>query len=307
MTKADLSHRLGYRIEGGPAIEVEGVCRFDESSIACWDGEGKKDGELTKRVESGLTMSPGSNNLQIRYGMKNRILVVRTTSPTFTIGRGDRRSLNLTTVGSDPRYGVGGYVQLPEQTPNWTPGATQIRYEARLFAVDKSTRETQMRLMMSEPLPKEAELKLAVNSRATLNGCTFRVLSIAPADANRMMFGQTKAWTVKIEQTGQPSRPANYYPRTDMLYVDKFGKLVDQGTYLDWQQKRMATIQATPGSFPPSEERYRPVVLSVMGSSGGPNLQEITINADPKSLGKIRMAGNYTRTIDVTGIPLDPR
>ena len=214
--KAEETHRLGYRIEGGAAMEVEGVCRFDESSVACWDAGGKPDQAITDRVKAGLDRGPDTSNLQIRYGMKNRILVVRQTTPALVNGQGDRRSLNLMEVGPDPRYGSGGYVQLPEERVQWNPKVPSVRREARLFSVDRDARETRMRVMVSEPMPERAELKLSKGASATLNGVTWRVVSTTPAPERSPSFGMAtgKMWTVKVALSGRPQASGESLPAT---------------------------------------------------------------------------------------------
>lgn len=313
MPKADETKRLGYKTPGGTALEVEGVCRFDESSIACWDADGHSAEDVRQLIESSLTKQPEYGNLQIRYGMKNRIVVIRQTSVPVVNGVGERRNLSVMTVGSDPRFGS-GYVNLQEASTPWKPGEPQVRHEARLFAADKQARETQMRVMMSEPMTREVDLPLQVGGKASLNGCTFRVMSIgnAPPDSAGWVGGSPNArvWSVKLAESGKPDRPASFFPHVKTpTYVDKAGKLVDQNTFMEWQRKRMEAYR-TPGphEYRPEDEPYRMVNVNMRRTvrmSGEET--EIVMNVDPKLLGKITMGGSYMRTIDITGIPLDPK
>ncbi len=303
--KADETHRLGYRIEGSGAVEVEGVCRFDESEIACWDGAGKPNEELADRIRQGLSGQEAYSNLSIRFGRKNRIVVVRQEQEQ-TSSPGPRRSINLQAVGTDSSSG--SYINLPPESSTFEQGKPYVSRNARLVAEEKGARETKMRLMVSEPMPESPVLQLRKGATAELGGVRFTVESIQKGNAMRGGFfgGDTKdVWTVRLARSGKTARPAMFGPTIDtMRYVGPKGELVGNEVFQAWQRKQMEAAQKK-GNWDMSRSPYRSIQIGT--SMESPGKMEFVVNADPSKVGSIRIYGAYQRIVDVTGIPLDPQ
>ncbi len=303
MPKADETRRLGYRVEGSGALELEGVCRFSESEVACWDSTGKDLPGLKAQIENALNQpNGGSDGLTVRFGRKNRIVVVRREQAVF---RGEpMTSLNLQSIGTDPRQGS-GYLNLQSETPNFDSNKPIVGHEARIQAFDKDAKETQMRVMVSEPIPGSPEIALRKGASVSFAGCRFTVAAVEKGSARTgPMFnsGKGEGWTVRLAQAGSPSRPASFSVQNDRpLYRDAKGALVAPETYRKWTQEAQRK-----GVWDFSKSPFQPVHVSGYGI-GRDGMLTIVLNTNPKLVKTARLNGSFMRTVDLTGVPLDPR
>lgn len=66
--------KAGRQTSDPQKVEMLGVCSYDSSRLSCWTPSGRRDGELTRRIDRALR-SRSEYSFQYRYGMKNRLLI----------------------------------------------------------------------------------------------------------------------------------------------------------------------------------------------------------------------------------------
>ncbi|HLP00270.1 MAG TPA: hypothetical protein VK171_16855 [Fimbriimonas sp.] len=94
-------------------IEVEGVCKLTEDEAICWKPNGDSNDELAKELTSAIESNTNSysNGFQFKFKKKNRILVLKTTTPPRKPGQeGGSYGGNL----------VHNYASGPDFMEGWT-------------------------------------------------------------------------------------------------------------------------------------------------------------------------------------------
>ena len=312
ITKGDKPRRLGYRTEGGNAIEVAGVCRFSESEVVCWDAQGRTSDLIAANVRSALTDKDRLGRTVVEFGRKNRIVVVRNEQPPFGDRTDQEQTLRIDDYGTPGReHGSGNIVDLRVGDSTPVPGKPFVTYSAFAVAEDEGTRETGMRIAVSKPMPTTVDLSLKKGASVLYGGCRFTVTDVGKRDPSKGGFfggSPDEVWTVRVRRSGEPSQASMFSIGNASVatYVDASGKVVGDGPYQAYWKARSDEYRKTGKHFDVSEFPFKRILLTGFAFPKQTEF-EVTTNVDPRRIGKVRLLGTTVRAVEVTGIPLDPK
>lgn len=287
-------------------IVVEAVCSLTESEVSCWDMDGKRNTAAEGLIKEAIARDmeePYRQGVQIRLGFKNRLLLVKTTRK-MSMG-GPSSYAYIQGAGSNP-MGYSGYgLNLRTESPR-TMGGEDVRYETRMIAEKPTVNETRIRLNQTSHDPNTVEIPAKVGATVELAGYKVKIESIrvGAAQPGRPSEPGRKVWTVEISQTGSPAKKAmlNFMPMGDknqmLSIVDKEGNPVPMDQYHNRLRDAGRNGQRPRDFF----------IGSAMGGMmrTGENSQ-LTLYVNPAKIPAFRVQAHYSRIIDITGIPMDPR
>lgn len=292
-------------------VEIDAICSYAEG-IRCWNMQGAKNDEAEAKINQAIAKSAengysGGTQATIRLGMKNRMVVIKTTDYRGNRdGSQPRTYVHVQGGGSSPNYSGHANINL-EQPRNNFDSPEHFRYEVRLLSEKQEASSTSLRLAQTEQLSDFGTIELKVGSKAQFAGYSLTVASIKPGSPREMYGGGQgqKTWTVVIKHSGTPSREANLHfsvvgdDGNPIQFVNAAGDPVSQAKYQEHMQKMMNS--QNPGS------RAMPFRNAQGGSMRQGNETQVMLQMNPAKIKSLRIQGNFNRIIDVTGIPMDPK
>lgn len=292
-------------------VEIDAICSYTEG-IRCWNMQGVRNEDAEAKINQAIAKNAeneygGGSQATIRLGMKNRMVVIKSTDI-----RGDRdHNVPRTHVyvqggGASPNFSGHANIHL-EQPSHSFENRESIRYEVRLLSERLGASTTSVRLTQSEQVPEFGTISLKPGSKAEFAGYSLGVSSIKPGSPQGMYAGERgqKSWTVSIKQTGSPSKPANLYFNIvsedghPIQFVDTSGNPISQAEY----QKHMQTMMATQSNTP----RQRPFISAQGGAMKVGSETQVILHVNPAKIKSLRIQANYSRIVDITGIPMDSK
>jgi len=310
---------------GNSSIEVDGVCKVTEDTVACWKADGSKNKDLEERIEKSVsdTTHGFGGRFTVAYKKKNRVIVFKNTS---AYGGSGGASIYISSVGENP-YGGGDFGGFNLQTDSAPGQPVNTRYECRSVAAEPGAKTTKARLQSTEIVVSGLLVQNKKGASVSHESAKVTVESTAKGNALRgpmpgpmsggmggPMGGQPQnVWTVTFKVSGASpelhfSCGAADSQGRPIQWVDKSGKPVSQEEFSKWSQEnnRIQSEAARAGKrLPPPQQKYF-MAQGGYSSSSGSQLTMIT-QIDPKYISKFIVGATKTKTIDLTKIPLDPR
>lgn len=166
-------------------IEIEGVCKLTEDDAVCWKPNGDSNEELAKELTAAIESRANSysNGFQFKFKKKNRILVLKTTTPPMKPGQ------------EGGSYGGGlmhQYSSGPEFAEGWTnnysifhgsssTGFDQTRVERSVLtgAFNRETKTFPLRYEITKFERTPASSIVAKKGVFEVAGNTYEIVSMA--------------------------------------------------------------------------------------------------------------------------------
>ena len=284
------AQQVGYILEGPDTgrVEVAGVCDVTADTVRCWTPTGEAAPEVAERVKAYYLVN--SNNLNLRFGMKNRHLVVYTDN-----AGGNRWSSNFSVDGVD-YLNMGGSLSQGPRTISWYT-----------FAVPNDRKTVIPKDTLTRMMSPSISLKLEPGSEAKDEHGTFRVVKVAPGmRANRGGYypwggvdgvAKAKAWTITIAGPSALPLASTYtftYPKGGAFqYVNLSGVPVivkpQEMSEVYRQGSKIRPISIGPDQFF-SEGRF-----------------DLITNVDPARVSRLLISFQESKVVTFPEVVLDPR
>lgn len=166
-------------------VQIEGVCRYDEHRMDCWDPRGKSVPAVVGKVRQLL----GSAGTPVVPGRVNRLLAVRLPQVSFL------------------------HTFWPSHDGKALPPLAFIGKE-QVWAVDAEPHATQISISILERVsfPKALTLPLRKGATGTFAGRRFQVREIQPWNGKVdevQIASSTQGWQVTIDVAGKPDPHLN--------------------------------------------------------------------------------------------------
>ncbi len=290
-------------------IEIDAICSYADS-IRCWDVNGNRNSNAEEKINQAISRSAdqgyGSNQVSMRLGSKNRLLIIKNTRQQ-RMQHNMGEMMSYVHVQSAGFSSVMNHASLQLDQPQFDhQSTTHTNYEIRTVAESSSAKTTTLRLSRTDVAPESKEILLKKGEKTTVAGITVEIVSIKEGypPHQRRISDQAKVWTVTFKHSNSASpNQANFNPiplgqdGKPVQMVDENGNPISN----EEMQKRMSQ------EHKPDSPR-RSMLRSAQGGTvnDGKNLF-LTLFADPKKLKGLQIRVSYTKNIDITGIPLDPR
>lgn len=295
--KADVTVK-GMYTSGEMKAEVYGVAKISEEGIVCWTPDGKRSKDLEDRLTTGLLSFPRGVTIPFMYGKKNRIVIVLLEHPRKSAASKPQARLGVFSIGSDLTLPVAP-LGIRLSSPPRKATAPPQEYEFRAVAVDKSVTTTTLRLTQTEPLPEVKEIDCKEGATASIGGQIYKISRILKGVRSMYFMGlDTKrpAWTVVFDRSGTKGGLVT----TSISAKDQEGRtisMVDKDGVPSFRHDNSYPATSGPDYF-----------TEVMGPSRSEPRRVVTILfISPEKIGKLVLTGSRTKTIDITGIPLEPK
>lgn len=268
---------LRVDLEGIGEVSIAGVCQVNDASIRCWDSEGRDDTFLADVMRAHYMR----NEIQLRYGVKNRFVVVRRPKQSF-YGI-DRPSLSG--IGTTDGTGFSTNVEVPLTSVEWV--------SIRLLNEPSAT-EGEVKLTVNEPIGTPAVIALGAGASYSAGGAsvTLGTPMVAPKSSMPMwgMMPNRPAWYVPFAQAGD--RVSFNFTLLDAsgkspIWVDERGRITNKvpearDGHMGWDPRGVAMTYHE-------------------------NQQVLQIFADPAQKLRLRVSATRQREVFLNGIPLDPK
>lgn len=331
--KADQTISGRYADGNGQTIEIEGVAKISENSIVCWDMQGNRSKALEEKVAASLKRQSDRNpdsgpSLNLRYGKKNRVIIIKTTRVMAQQSDGKPRGFSqVLSAGSTTRGGSYIYLDLQHDI-QFKPGEPYIQYDVRTVSEDLSKTTTTVRISEVQPTSEQPMFPCKVGSTFNFLGRTYKITNIAKGAKQSANSGgnwsginspKIPFWTITLSRSsGTESNENVVFSPVDakgqnLGFVDKGGNLVTVEEYQKRVREAIANrkksmqpgvaLMAQPGTeFYPAfsgSSGFRP--------DGSGETMSMQVFVNPAKIPLLKVHGSRTRYIDITGIPLDPK
>lgn len=289
-----------YEAAGGGKLEGLGVCSVSETTVDCWDMDGKPNPALVEQVRAHFLTQP-SDTLRLSYRKKNRLIAVRQSQRVSAYANPNLAATKI------------------EQTFSINSEGENIQFYR--CAADPKTKTVSIPFLVS--LPNEAPVSLRTEKGAEVVsggfGVQFRSFEGGPKLSTRGFgnswpgsnTGAGPSWYLNLTWS-QPATQNNEVQSllqglaleaTDekgeaLRWVDSSGKPVSE-TAVQAEFNRMSLS----GQYP-TNPKFRQVMLLYVGGTGK-DLRYQT-NVDPKFVKSIRMWKSRSVAVELSGFPLDP-
>lgn len=312
--KADVDSPLTYD-DGSNKVVVEGVCRVQEDEVSCWDANGSKAPDLSAKVKESITKSSSSYQptLAFRYGKKNRLIVWKVVRQTSSESA-SATSVNVISAGNSVESDLASYgIQLNYQGTNHSSMSGDFTtYGCKAVSEAGTEKSTRLRLGAFTRFEQMVTLDCKVGAKAQLAGFTVKVDSINPGSryATPRTTGE-KVWSIGLKVAGAPANMSTMIQALGedgkfLQYRDQDGKPVSAERFQKEMQEKMAAAHETggPRSYNLTESKFSWVMQSTMRDK---DIFYLQVGIDPKYISKLSVGGGTMKTIEITGIPLDPK
>lgn len=304
LPKPDEEVTGSYEGEGGK-IDLLGVCSITPDKAECWDGQGAMAPALSRTV-AGLCQSNTGNDMQFKFGRKNRVVVFRST---FQLNNGFSMS--------DGNYAQGVYWMSNSESP-----MSGIRVAT---AMDEKTTSLLATVNIA-PLQVELPFKLGEKTNSDLGPIEFGPAK--PADAptnpynNGMYYngmgpgGQSmpgKYWSVVLGMdTKENEYPQFSYVAFDkdhkqIRYVDLKGEPISGLTFLALGGNPNGQYNYPMASNGKPQPKPQCAMLSISQQASAVGAIKILMNVNPERVAYLQISKARQKRILFKDIPLDPK
>lgn len=304
ITTSEIKVGSEYTDELGKTHKILGVANISPDSVVCWDPSGAVSADLTKKVED-LLRSRMQQELQFRFGKKNRYIIIETDRNTSNVtwrAEGDDYLQNVYYSGSPAdKLSLFRLSKDPKATATalWATFTSQNANKA-MIAVEKGKKSEANGILMeySNSSVTDTPLTSRYSGQRIIGKCW------------KMIF---KAEPIKKEDSKSavtdPSFP--YYNMVAegadgkaILYVDMKGNPVSAETYLlDPDQEGRYDNSGMPIKTKP-HKYTRAAVTAGMTVSGA---MSIYTNINPSVIKNLTYTWNTSKTVKFDELPLDPK
>ena len=289
----------------GTTIEVAGACLITEDSVRCWDARGQTSAALRARVESALTDPRyGNQAIRIHYKAKNRLVVMKTTrAPNSGSGT------DVHVAGFGDFQGSAGFLMMPEDPQSFSPQAVHTQYQGHFVAASVGDKTTRARIVVTDHGPTQARLDAKAGATLSEGGVTVRIRTLRKAtevEKRTLVYANiaNPFWIVEVEvkqSSGRPARVILFPIGKDghpIQYVDGKGGPVDPA-------RQRAEMEEMVRKGEPIKSSFRSANMNAMGYSEGATT--FFLRVDPGFVDAFEWAIYQSKTVDITGILLDPK
>ena len=294
MGAPDETVQLRYVAANGSVVEIVGVCYVTEASVECWDGQGKPHLRLTEAIENSLKSGQYGSTVSLKYGKKNRFVVVRTMQP--------QGSSNLY-IDTNRRNGSSGSSFDLRSMVDDISSNIYLDYKVLRLYFDHDATETFVEFTENVNLNARISISFKEGEEFSVNGISYVIGK--PTKTQAPGFGRpATGWTASVGSHGKASRTFRYSGQAIgedgevIQYIDENGRPISREEHETRMRRAMPS-----GSPMPSygTAGYVSVNLSDDGRSGS-----IVTGVDPKYIKEVRITPTWVRRIRIEGIPLDP-
>ncbi|MFY9234741.1 MAG: hypothetical protein WAO58_09815 [Fimbriimonadaceae bacterium] len=276
-----------YQGENGFLIEGIGVCSATDSTVECWDMDGRLNPELTERVRANFIANRAT--IPLAFGRKNRFLAVRQS------------------VGSSASLRIEG------ANYQWshTLSSNEERIELLLASVEPGDKEASiLSTTFNEEPPTSVDISLKKGARASALGFEFEIGEVGlakPKDAAPLRSWQPpegQRWRIVLGnlQVQPPYGSIRHEliakDGSKIQYVDVKGNAIRDLKFIN--DRGVANQSAGPG-----ERQYHPSFVTP-GTYVAAATALIT-NVNPSQVAKLRITLHKQMDILIYGFPLDPK
>lgn len=281
-----------YQLPDGKKIEVLGVCRIDAEGIACWDRSGASDATLTKRISDAYAR-PGSLDVLVRPGMKNRYVVFRRSS-----------DLGLNVTDTD---------NLGRGTTADATGGEFLEWARFVMAPDATGLDAFVNVTNPTPLAP-ADLAFVRGTTLEYQGYRFELGEAKPSkEPPPAAYATTvsgKAWSVFWNQKAANTSEVEFsYEPLDkdgkpIRIVDKSGRPISQEKYLE-------SIPANLNDFGRNgmlRNGFQRAVFQPQPQNAlVPGVFPVWMNIDPKNISAVRISAMEKLRVRFPNLAVDPK
>lgn len=273
-------------------ITLQGVCKYSEDSVQCWDPQGAASAVLTGKMKDALLKN--SYYGQISYGKKNRIAVFKVEPEKDA--HGNQYNLSASSGG----FEIG------------TDDPSDRYATVRIVETTEATEGT-VRYSLNRSEPESGILKLAVGEQITYQGRTAKIEKIVKSDIGAADNRTRYVWTIFGKgSVGNWSRLLASKDGVSIPAVDINGNPAYVAFELIAPDARYSGMSPTPLK---KYHYFRPYFGTGMNPYGyydsgypsAPNEFSISMNIDPTKVLGMKFQSWGSQTIEISGIPLDPK
>ena len=225
-----------FRIElGSHSVEIEGVCSMNESAVLCWKPNGSRNDALTAEVTQVLTKgsSNASQSFQLKFNMKNRLLILKSTDQPYKIGANSVFGNALTNdfiSGKEPTEGwKNSNNPFPFVPPQ--PNQPQVSREVLLGSFLPDTKSYPLRHQLVKSTLQFSTIHFKTGP-FTIEGNTYEIVNISDKQANGnfrdngLMMGTFGGKMIPVKRTYVTFRPVKI---TNPAIIMNFSPADDSG------------------------------------------------------------------------------
>lgn len=271
----------GRVMRGDAALNVVGVCGYDQDNVSCWDMRGRPRPDLAKEIEKKLeamTKAPKRHgSIPYAHGKLNRILVTDTISP-----RTGGRHVNFERLEKGQVYSTFN-LQMAEPKPS----APSVMRTGQFFGADGGS--TAVSIVVSESYSKPEVLNLEFREGATLS------------------IGSRKATLIKIHEPRADEIVGWVPPPSEGAFKAYLAEVKVDGLLKDEVPSFMVIAR------PPTEPSNQSMSKSRMPFTGSAFLLNtsagvctLSVILDPSKVEALRVGFFEAHRIRLQGIPLKP-
>jgi hypothetical protein len=306
---SDQSVAGSYTAPDGTLVEVVGVCKVTEESVACWTGTGDKNPDLEARVKQ--TLKDAARGLpfpSIAFGKKNRLVFFKATKPanSSTVYDGVERVEG----GRASPYFLGGMATPEERTDGL------VTWFAAAAVTDSDSHKVSVQVRHVRWLDEIEEFKPKVGATFKYSGINQIVREIKDVSKTSPMMLQPgdKLWQISVESKTPTSGSIDLW----LTALNKSGETLefadDKGNGLTAAERKRQSDQRFKEmqKYKPEEVPMRLHVFALRPAVQGPmerkgNLTKFTMYVNPSKVDKMRAKGQLATFIEFKDIALDPK
>lgn len=254
----------------GHKVEIQGVCSYTQTDVDCWNIDGADHPELERTIREAIKEQKDylPANVGIAPDFPNRKSRIVVFRLTNPASSSEQSDrVSLTLDANSARTPHFNLLRSMQRV-----GSSYSQDVAQLALGRKDETQTSLRFIQVGPEKQDALIECKLHATARLGNAKYQLMSMmssTPRNNNGLAVSKEPVWTLKLRGFG----PAENF-------------VVSQFELLDAKGKRIPAIKA---------------VVSSRDS------MELIISVDPKKVSKLKFSGTLKRTIEIAGIPLDPR
>ena len=303
-TKYDAEITSTYTLPDSSVVKFEGVCRFNDTEISCWDPKGASAPHLAETIGA-FYQGNSSQDLSFGFRKKNRLIVLSHT--------GANNGMNLSLAD-------GQYMQTMQT--NSGSNSYTLFWGLLKASPDANTARVIVQPGMY-PVGQPTRIRFADGVKLDYGGISLELGGAKPLKPGDDRFGPTywtnygglpqqgKLWNYFLSiRDPQQSRIFFQYTLIDksgqkIEYVDREGNPVSALTYVKSQPAPSQPNYFPAGNQANPRQKYFQAMIQPAGTES-----DVTIlrsNVNPDRVGDMEVSGQKQASLLLKDIPLDPK